>query len=501
MKKTIFALFLAVAAIPAAAQDFGKLFEDFARDARQEHSRFRDEAGRTFADFLNESWTEFRVFAGKEYPRKPKPRTAPVAPVKIPGNQPVPEPPVNPDAPGSENIPEKVEKPAPVPEKPQEVEDPQVVEESQEIEEPVNPGMSACSFDFCGRAVRILVPDTISNYRMTGNSEKEVARFWEVLSNSGYAPVISQLEGYASEMELGEWALCLLVENFSKAMFGRQYNDEMEVLRTFILNQMGIDARMGLADRRLETMVCIKEQVYSRLFCEFEGRTYYLDPDVQDVKRFLSYSAKFSDNLSPVSVEIAKPMHLGGGDTVPSVQKSSKVFGSCLVLPVSSAQCRFYQDYPQVDVDVYARAVYDETFVSALCNALRPFVSGMDELSQVNLLLKFLQYDFDYSTDDDQFGYEKPFFLEENFIYPANDCEDRSILFSFLVRNVLGLDVVLLDYPDHIATAVCFNADVAGDSFLHKGRRYTICDPTYIGAPAGMAMKNYQDSGFRILVL
>ncbi|MGM9737391.1 MAG: PDDEXK nuclease domain-containing protein [Candidatus Cryptobacteroides sp.] len=69
--------------------------------------------------------------------------------------------------------------------------------------------------------------------------------------------------------------------------------------------------------------------------------------------------------------------------------------------------------------------------------------------------------------EDDQFGFEKPFFLEENFIYSANDCEDRSILFSF----------------------------------LHNGRRFTICDPTYIGAPVGMAMEDYRDIEFNVLTL
>ena len=43
------------------------------------------------------------------------------------------------------------------------------------------------------------------------------------------------------------------------------------------------------------------------------------------------------------------------------------------------------------------------------------------------------------------------------FYYPYCDCEDRSVLYSYLVRNLLKLDVVLLDYPNHIATAVCFN--------------------------------------------
>ncbi|MGN0189080.1 MAG: hypothetical protein ACI395_06150 [Candidatus Cryptobacteroides sp.] len=489
MKKPILTLFLAAAAFPAAAQDFGKMFDDFVKEAREEHSRFKDEANKKFSEFLNESWTEFKVFAGKTYLEKPKPRTAPAVPVEEPG---IPEAQPSPASP--ETVPEAV------PEIPDTIEEPVPFrEEALEKPQTVMPGMRDCSYDFYGQIVRIPYPEQIADYEMAGNSEKDVAGFWNALSESDYNSVIGRLEGYASEMGLEGWSLFLLVENLSKAVFGPDRKDEMEVFKTFLLNQMGLDARMGLADGRLLTTVCIKEQVYSRIYCEFDGRKYYFSPDVHNVKRYKSYSAKFSDNLSPVSVEISKPMHLGGNDAVSVVTKCSKVFSSDIPLPVNSSQCGFYLDYPQVDVNIYARAVYDSAFTSALVDAFRPFVSGMDELAQVNLLLKFMHYDFSYSTDGDQFGYEKPFFLEENFIYPSNDCEDRSILFSFLVRNLLGLDVVLLQYPNHIATAVCFSKEVPGDSFLFEGRRFTVCDPTYIGAKAGMTMSGYRDAEFLIV--
>lgn len=458
MKKTILSLFLAVAAFPAAAQEFETLFDDFAKEAQEEQNRFLDEANKKFADFLKESWQEFQVFAGKEYPRKPKPKTAPVA----------------------------------------------AVETTATLEsEPATilPGKRECEYSFYGRPVKLTVPDAIANYRMSCNSEKEIARFWETLAESDYQDYLAQLRGYASDMGLEGWSLYLLAENCAKTVFGSGCEDEMEVFKTFILNQIGLDAKMGLADGRLRTMVCIKEQVYARLFCESEGRKYYFEPDVKSVKELRSYYATFADNLSPVSVEISRPMHLGSKETVSTVLKSSTVFGTDISLPINTAQCDFYLDFPQVDVDVYARAYCDGAFTSALIETLRPLVSGKDEVSQVNMLLKFLQCDFNYSTDEDQFGYEKPFFLEENFIYQANDCEDRSILFSFLVRKLLGLDVVLLDYPDHIVPAVCFNKEVHGDSFLHNGRRFTVCDPTYIGTSVGMAMEDYRDIEFNVLTL
>lgn len=485
MKQVILSLFLAAAAFPATAQEFGRLFDDFVKEAKEEQARFRDEANKRFADLLSESWTEFRVLAGMEYPKKPKPRTAPIAQMELPEQQ-VPELPENPVPATPETLP----KTSPSEE--------HAIPESDNAE---LPGMYACTYDFYGCQVKIQVPDKIASYRMTGNSEKDIARFWKEISNSEYTEVIGLLAGYAEEVGLEGWSLYLLVENFSKSLFGPERNDEMEVFKTFILNQMGLDIRMGLADGRLSTMVCVKEPVYARLSCEFDGRKYYFSSDIRNVTKLLSYSGNFSDNLSPVSVEISKQMHLGSEESISVIKKSSRVFGTNISLPVNTSLCNFYLDYPQVDVNIYASAAYDEAFTSALTNALKPFLQGKDELTQVNELLKFLQFDFKYSADDDQFGYEKPFFIEENFIYRANDCEDRSILFSFLVRKLLGIDVVLLDYPGHIATAICFNADVPGDSFLYNGRRFTICDPTYIGAPAGMAMPDCRDAEFKVLEL
>lgn len=95
---------------------------------------------------------------------------------------------------------------------------------------------------------------------------------------------------------------------------------------------------------------------------------------------------------------------------------------------------------------------------------------------------------FPYKTDEAQFGIERTLFAEEMYYYPYSDCEDRSILFARLVKDLLGLDVVLLYYPAHIAAAVCFKGEVKGDYMQLGNKRYVICDATYIGAGVGEAM-------------
>ena len=54
----------------------------------------------------------------------------------------------------------------------------------------------------------------------------------------------------------------------------------------------------------------------------------------------------------------------------------------------------------------------------------------------------------------------------------------------------MGLEVVFLHYEGHLATAVAFSEEISGDHIKIKGKKYLICDPTYINAPIGMEMPN-----------
>jgi hypothetical protein len=61
-----------------------------------------------------------------------------------------------------------------------------------------------------------------------------------------------------------------------------------------------------------------------------------------------------------------------------------------------------------------------------------------------------------------------------------------------LVRELLGLEVIGLDYPGHIATAVKFNNEVPGNYVVVGGRNYVICDPTYLNAGVGLGMPRFK---------
>ena len=108
---------------------------------------------------------------------------------------------------------------------------------------------------------------------------------------------------------------------------------------------------------------------------------------------------------------------------------------------------------------------------------------------------------FEYQYDEKVWGGDRAFFAEETLYYPYADCEDRSILYSRLVRDLLGLDVVLVYYPGHLATAVRFPMQLPGDFFELESGKYLVCDPTYIGAPIGVSMPNMDEQKAKVILL
>jgi hypothetical protein len=129
-----------------------------------------------------------------------------------------------------------------------------------------------------------------------------------------------------------------------------------------------------------------------------------------------------------------------------------------------------------------------------LLKKLKYIIQGKSEAEAVNMLLRFSQTAFLYKTDNEQFGREKPLFSEETLYYTYSDCEDRSVLFAFLVKRLTGLEVIGLRYPNHIAAAVKFRGSVNGDSVSYRGDRYIICDPTYVFSNIGMTMPKHKNN-------
>ena len=247
----------------------------------------------------------------------------------------------------------------------------------------------------------------------------------------------------------------------------------------------GYKVRMARGGGRLFLLLATDGQVYARPYFNIDGQVFYI---LDDVPRAASYNiCNFTiPGERPLSLAMPAPPLFAQNPAAPAVRNFDGVVSTTVT--VNRNLMDFYTNYPPCHWSVYAATALTAPVCGQLYPPLRAAVAGKGEREAAELLLHYLHRAFPYKTDEAQFGIERTLFAEEMYYYPYSDCEDRSILFARLVKDLLGLDVVLLYYPAHIAAAVCFKGEVKGDYMQLGNKRYVICDATYIGAGVGEAM-------------
>jgi hypothetical protein len=254
-------------------------------------------------------------------------------------------------------------------------------------------------------------------------------------------------------------------------------------------------------DEKLKLLVATAGTIYSTPGLQLNGEKYYVFNVTKGASNgYYTYRQNFADSKNLVCLNLDEVPLFEVDEIERVLTPSTKSFSVKTIINKNLQD--FYRDYAKCDVVLHYKAPMSDDLRKQLYDALKKEIAGKSQKDAANILINFVQTAFEYKTDGDQFGYEKPFFLDETFYYPFCDCEDRAMLFSTLVRDLMGLETVLLDYPKHIASAVRFTEDIKGDALEFKdGSVYLICDPTYIGAPVGATMSDMDNATAKVILL
>lgn len=484
MKQFIFILFIMASLnVDAQTDEFRKQYDDFKQQAQKEYNDFRDEANRQYAEFMRQAWRQYKTL-----PVIPKPKDEEVKPVVMPEedrNKPIDNKPVvieeviTPPAPEPQPVPI-----APIKEKPQ-------------------PEDKYVSFAFYGTDCRVRFNDD-ERFTFTDSSNKSIAEAWERMSGDAYNNTIRDCLELRIRMQLCDWAYLNMLDAMAEACLGK--TNEATMLAAFIYCQSGYKMRIGRAGAKLCLLYASEHTIYDQPYFNIDGSMYYV----------------FKSKESSLEIcEVAMPKEKSMSLYIPATQtlsldksqqrtlQSERYPEIKVQAAVNRNLINFYNDYPTSEIGnhfmtrwaMYAKTPMDGNTSKELYASLKEKVKGMGKQAAVERLLNFVQTAFVYEYDDKVWGSDRAFFAEETLFYPYCDCEDRSILFSRLVRDIIGLDVILVYYPGHLATAVCFDTDVQGDYILLNNRRFTVCDPTYIGAPVGVTMPKMDNKTAKVILL
>jgi len=367
--------------------------------------------------------------------------------------------------------------------------------------------------NFYGRQVSIHV-DPKLKMKSTGIEEKQVADYFTRISKcqDETHALWSEIDNVVNEFGLNEWGYFCLLRTLSERMF-TNVNDRVLFCFYMLRNEGGFKTRLarGQESGALTLLIAIdnSKQVYSYTYFRFNdddsGKTqvkyytvygggkaseavYSYDYCKQDAEK-RQMCLDFNNNLNMGSCDVRRTVKLTKTDNI--------------TLPYNKSHMAYLDDVPMTVFPIYFQSPVAIEAQQVLQKKFNEMKNDYTPTQFIAMLLHFVQTGFDYKTDEEQFGYEKYFYPEEVIGYPYCDCEDRSAMFAWLVQKYTNAKVIGLQYEGHVATAVWFgdDAEVKGDGFMYGGKKYYVCDPTYINASIGMTMPQYKNKTPKVIKL
>jgi hypothetical protein len=490
----IFALTLVSFSMQAQEDELQKMKDDFDLYKQRLENKFdnyRDSVDRAFVRFLRDSWKDFAVYAGNPTPIDPdvKPKTQPSSPKPdynfVPSNR------------RSEEIASEIVNPSGR----SSSSDFKPTLEAEDENKTRKGIMRTIDVPFYGIGLPLQY-DLNLKFELERRFNESIPEGWEKLAMSDYYPTLMQFVQVSEKTNLNDWGYVQLVRKFASQLYPQGYNEQV-LFTCFMLNKSGYLSKIGYNRQALFLLLPSPQEIYNTPYMTVEGLKYYVysfNPDYGYVSSIKTYEGQYRDNNHAIDFTFKNPLHLPKNIKTRTIHFTTDV-GHAIEVEYNQNLIDFYQDMPAIGFNVTLSAPLSGVAMNSLKAGLAPILEGKSEKEKVDLLLNFVQNGFEYQTDQEQFGKEKYFFPEEVLHFQASDCEDRSALFANLVQELVGLEVLGLVFPQHVATAVKFSTNLEGDFVTHQGQKYLICDPTYIGASSGMAMPKFKNSSVQLVLL
>jgi len=354
-------------------------------------------------------------------------------------------------------------------------------------------GTKSVDFDFFGLNVSLNYDDKLKFKREIFSTDT-IANFWNQSSSSNYRPLIKQFKEYQDRYELDGWITYLLVTKFTQQI--TLNHNSQRLLSWFIMLKLGMDVKIGFATHDVTLLISEKEMIYGFSFFRVSGKKYYqFNKDANSKLHIYQDSNNALKTTLFLKKESKLPLDIKHRELRFQYHNKMYIFD----IHYNKNLVDLYATHPQREHNQYGDiSSLSRQFIT---QNLAPIVSNMNQIDAINFLLRLTQNGFKYKTDQENFGKEKVMYFEETLHYAYSDCEDRAIFFAVLVKELLALNIVLIRYPNHLATAIKLNLEIGGDNVVYNNQKYYIADPTYNNANIGQAMPQLKGQEIKILTI
>lgn len=471
---------------------FADRFNNFKKQTQTKFKSFREECNDRYISFVRETWEK----CGKEPPilRPTEPRFSPVVLDTLKRKKPIEkkEKEAVQIAKGDEEAP-KIEQPKPI-------------EEIKEVDIPIaEKEFAEMPFIFFGNELTVRLDET-KRVNLGKINPDKVAKALKHFSGQEYDNLLFDCLKLRKEHKLCDWAYLEMLKNITEQFCGSNTNEAV-LLMGYLYYQSGYKMRFAHDDNNnLAVLVATDYIMYGRPYFTIDNTRFY---PIQDVPLTMNICKATFPKEQQMSLHINESMLLEATESDTRTITSADYPDFKFTATINRNLIDFYDTYPTASFGgselnrwlLHANAPLDSNLKANIYPQLKAQLENLSEYEAVSRLLNVVQTGLTYGYDTELWGGDRTFFAEESLYYPYCDCEDRSILFTRLVRDLLGLDCVLIYYPGHIASAVHFNEEVAGNYYKYEGKNYVVCDATYIHASVGMEMEDEAAQGATLIPL
>ena len=485
---------------------FADMFNEFREDIHKEFEEFRRKNNEEYAEFVRQIWKQF-----KAAPVMPKPQDDFIKPVVYQGPEGEPQ---QTDMwrflakvervakkifkPNKDEVEKMQGKKRPKPATPKKVDETKE-QPIQEVKIPKSQTQFA-SMPF-GTEMSVRIDESRRLYLGKVTPDNVADLILKQLSTKYYDNTIVDCLALREKYNLCDWAYLLMLKTISDTFCGKD-TKESALLTGYIYCQSGYKIRFATDAKKdnLYLLVGSRHFIYGKTPWMLDGDFYY--PVLETTPTSLLICEAAYPQEQKLSLFIPTTPHFTEEWNEEREVASQRYPEVKIHVKVNQNLMNFYETYPSSRIGddfttrwvMYANTPMQEDIKNQIYPELSKALQGKTPVEKVERILNLIQTGLEYGYDDVVWGGDRAFFSEETLNYPLCDCEDRSILFTRLVRDLVGLKCALIYYPGHLAAAVHFDEEVGGVRYMLDNVPYVVCDATYIGASVGMQMPDCDDA-------
>jgi hypothetical protein len=488
---------------------FADMFNEFREDIHKEFEEFRRKNNEEYAEFVRQIWKQF-----KAAPVMPKPQDDFIKPVVYQGPEGEPQ---QTDMwrflakvervakkifkPNKDEVEKMQGKKRPKPATPKKVDETKE-QPIQEVKIPKSQTQFASMpFTFFGTEMSVRIDESRRLYLGKVTPDNVADLILKQLSTKYYDNTIVDCLALREKYNLCDWAYLLMLKTISDTFCGKD-TKESALLTGYIYCQSGYKIRFATDAKKdnLYLLVGSRHFIYGKTPWMLDGDFYY--PVLETTPTSLLICEAAYPQEQKLSLFIPTTPHFTEEWNEEREVASQRYPEVKIHVKVNQNLMNFYETYPSSRIGddfttrwvMYANTPMQEDIKNQIYPELSKALQGKTPVEKVERILNLIQTGLEYGYDDVVWGGDRAFFSEETLNYPLCDCEDRSILFTRLVRDLVGLKCALIYYPGHLAAAVHFDEEVGGVRYMLDNVPYVVCDATYIGASVGMQMPDCDDA-------